>query len=46
MGTRRLANSEAGLGSPALPSKTPRMITMPPAQIQLTSGFTRTRNEA
>src|ERR1700694_5144740 len=45
-GWRRLANSGTGIFCPTLPSTTPRMMIAPPAQIQLTSGFTNTRNEA
>src|SRR2546428_638571 len=45
-GIRRLANSMAALLSPTLPSRTPRMITAPPAQMKITSGFTNTRNVA
>src|SRR5258708_8591967 len=44
--TRRLTASTAGARSPRLPSTTPKMMIAPPAQLQLTSGLTKTRNAA
>src|SRR6202049_2226861 len=43
---RAATGSSAGLLSRRLPSSTPRMMIAPPAQIQLTSGLMKIRNEA
>src|SRR5260370_42378185 len=46
LGICDVTGTKAVRRAPALPRTTPRMMIAPPTQLQLTSGWTKTRNEA